>query len=148
MLKLSSIVCIYHSPDDSTLRSQFIVWVLVFILFITGVICVVIIACVCRFCVISACLQVYSLSWIALSSCRFDSVCTSLDHCLWTWINSLVKPFGYCSPIEDCSCLLEYSCLAFYTCLPFVRPCLFWPFLLIKACIWICTRLVGGRRLD
>ncbi len=66
-----------------------------------------------------------------------------LTFCLWP-DNLSVLPSGYCSPIVDYACLLDYSpalpsiyLFAICSTLP-----VFWPCLLIKACIWICTPLV------
>ncbi len=56
------------------------------------------------------CLVPDLLPYIGLTLCLpLDSVCSCLDHCLCTWITPLVKPSGYCSPIEDHARLLEYS---------------------------------------
>ncbi len=95
---VSLLFCVYHSPSVSCFTELFLVSVSYFSLSL----------------VFSCCLVVWFLilclvSWINPFAFLLDSVCPCLDHCSCTWITPLVKPSGYCSPIEDHARLLEYS---------------------------------------
>ncbi len=68
------------------------------------------------------CFLIFCLSWISLSSCLLDSVCTSPRLSSDCWISHLPCPVGYYSPEPDHLCAWLLFC---FTCLPVFWPCLF-----------------------
>ncbi len=82
------VFCIYHSPSVSCFTEPFLVSVSSFSLSLVFLCCLVV-------------------SWINLLPAVSDTV--RLNYCSRYRITPLVKPSGYCPPIEDHACWLEYS---------------------------------------
>ncbi len=85
--------CVFHSLSLSCFTEPFLVSVSYFSLSLFMLPC-------CLVPDLLPCILDYPFAF-HLDSC--------LDRCLCTWITPLVKPSGYCSPIEDHARLLEYS---------------------------------------
>ncbi len=90
-----SIVCVYHSSSNSTLRSQFLVWVLSSSSYRWGL--------------VTSCFLIISLSWIIPLSCCFGLWLPLACNITCLLYYPFAQPSGLCSPSFDPCLSLDHS---------------------------------------